>query len=79
LQPTSAFFRRFYFEGGNPAYDSFTRTLGALHFLFGLSLVFRDRIGELESLPAFLALKFVSGHALLYLMKNAEGMPLKMI
>jgi hypothetical protein len=72
----SAFLRRFHFEGRNLSPDPGAAAFWALNF-FSLPLVFRDRIGELESFSAFLALKFVSGHSLLPLVKNAEDMPFK--
>jgi hypothetical protein len=64
----SAFLRRFYFKGRNLPDDLYTPAFGALNFLFGLPLVFRDGIGELETFAAFLTLKFVSGHPTSYLL-----------
>ena len=57
----SAFLRRFHFKGRNLAPDPGAAAFWALNF-FSLPLIFRDGIGERESFPAFLTLKFISGH-----------------
>jgi hypothetical protein len=60
----SAFLRRFHFKGRNLSPDSGATTFWALQFP-SFPLIFRDGVDELESLPAFLTLKFISGHTLL--------------
>src|SRR4030095_5967563 len=65
LQPPSAFRRCFHFKGRNLPDDSCTRAFWTLHFLLALAFIFHNRISDLESFPAFLALKFVSGHTVL--------------
>jgi hypothetical protein len=78
---SSALFRRFDLKTGNLPYDFDARAFRALDFLFGLALVLRDTAGELKPLTAFLALKFVLGHAGLLIslhrsqFNDAEGMP----
>ena len=60
----SAFLRRFHFKGRNFAPDSGATTFWALQFP-SFPLIFCEGVDELESLPAFLTLKFISGHTLL--------------
>jgi len=56
-----AFFGRFHFKGRNLAPDPGAAAFWALNVFF-LPLIFRDGIDERESFPAFLTLKFISGH-----------------
>src|SRR4029450_5987443 len=65
LPPPSAFRRCFHFKGRKLPDDSCARAFWTLHFPFALALIFHNRISDLESFPAFLALKFISGHSLL--------------
>ena len=56
-----AFFGCFHFKGRYLSPDPVAAAFWALNF-FSLPLIFRNGIDELESFPAFLTLKFISGH-----------------